>query len=128
MDVVEARPEKFLGATKTQFLIGMVTLLVCFFAIQAFILYKTAHLADQTHQLAVANQKSITQGATAHKALCAFDDDLASRVQDSRDFLKLTLAQRIAKYGSVGDVPDSVIKANLRNQQATLASLKSLRC
>jgi hypothetical protein len=55
------------------------------------------------------------------KALCTFRNDLYARAQVSRQFLK------DHPKGSDGITP-ALIKSSLKNQLATLASLKGLSC
>lgn len=70
--------------------------------------------------------------ATAHRtnnALCALRADYQNRLTLSQEFLKLTPAQRVAKYGpTYGAIPRTTIIINVSNLQRTIDALSSLKC
>lgn len=108
--------EKFLGLTKMQFLVIVVTLQVLGLALS---LAYTARTASQSARTAVETKE----------ALCAFKTDLEKRYENSQKFLRLTLPERIEEYGSVlGRVPPETVQASARNQEQTLESLSDLTC
>lgn len=111
----DVQPLRFLGLTKAQFLACLVSALIAVLTIQAWGLVTQRHL--------------VSQGAQAHAALCVFRQDLVGRRDDSQLFLTLTPAERIEKYGpALGRIPSSVIRQQLKNQQATVDSLDALHC
>lgn len=64
----------------------------------------------------------------ARTALCAYKANAEQSVANSRAFLKMTPEQRTAKYGSIGDTPDSVVVRGLAAQQRTVRALGALHC
>lgn len=69
------------------------------------------------------------QGAQAHDANCALRADLQGRVDASRVFLDMTLAERINQYGPVlGSIDPEIVRSKLPDQQRSLDALAVLDC
>lgn len=64
----------------------------------------------------------------ARTALCAYKASAEESVASSQAFLRMTPEQRQAKYGSIGDIPDDVIRRGLARQRRTVQSLSALHC
>lgn len=106
---------RFMGLTKTQFL-GLLTSLL------AAVLITVVYLVIHTRGLA-------QEGAQSHKALCVLKADYARRVDDSRIFLKLTVPERVEKYGDgLGHTPPAVIRSSLKGLVSNLKALSDLEC
>lgn len=61
-------------------------------------------------------------------AVCSLRDYYAGQVRQSQAFLNLSPAQRVAKYGAIGDVPDAEIRAGLVKYRLVVSALSDLRC
>lgn len=69
------------------------------------------------------------QGAESHQALCVFQADLQRRANESKDFLAMSVAERVAKYGeALGTIDSTVIRNSLNNEVQTLNALRVLDC
>lgn len=106
---------RFLGLTKTQFLGILLTVVVLLCTVMTWIVIRQSH--------------NITQGAQSHAALCVLKSDYVQRESDNKAFLRLTVKQRVAKYGpALGHIPPAVITQSLRIEQANVQSLQKLHC
>jgi hypothetical protein len=61
-------------------------------------------------------------------AVCGLRTYYKAQVAQSEDFLRLTPDERRAKYGSLADIPDSVIRDGLVRERQIVSSLAPLRC
>jgi len=61
-------------------------------------------------------------------AVCSLRGYYEGQVARSEAFLKLTPAERKAKYGSIGDVPDAEIRVGLAKERLVVEALTPLRC
>lgn len=69
------------------------------------------------------------RGDRAHVALCAQRADLEQRIRQSEQFLRMTRAQRIRKFGvALGTIPETTIRSGIFNYQRTIQSYDALRC
>ena len=106
---------RFLGLTKTQFVGVIVCLIVAVLLLQTYLITRVSGLAGQ--------------GAESHRALCVLKADYAKRLSDSEAYLRLTHAQRVAKYGeSLGTIPNATIQTSIKNLQANIDALSDLNC
>lgn len=105
---------KFMGMSKLAF--GLVILLVVMvsYAGLTYLVVQNAHLARQ--------------GAQTHAAVCNYRADLAQRLASSEAFDALTPAQRVAKYGSLGNLPEATVKQSIVQESAALKSYSGLDC
>lgn len=101
------------------------SLLAATFALLALTIIATGTIVSvqqmRIENLARSNRALALQGIQAHKALCAFHDDLQRRVESSGAFLK-------AHPEGVPGISASDIRTALTNQRATLKSLDDLTC
>lgn len=71
----------------------------------------------------------IRENSKTREALCTLRDAKQREVENAQDFLKLTVAQRIQKYGpELGHIPDSAIESGIREDQHTVDALDPLDC
>jgi len=105
---------RFLGLRRITVLYVVIFLLIASWGTTLYQIYQIQHIA--------------TRNTTAVRALCIFRQDLINRRNQNEKFLSLTKAERVRKYGDLGNIPDSVIMNSLRGQNQTIASLDSLRC
>lgn len=69
------------------------------------------------------------RGDEAHSALCANRADLQQRVQNSRDYLHMTVEERIKRFGiTFAHVPATTIRTQIFNYEHTLRSYDALKC
>ena len=69
------------------------------------------------------------RGDRAHVALCAQRQDLERRIKESRQFLAMTRAQRIHKFGAaLGTIPETTIRSGIFNYERTIRAYDALRC
>ncbi len=88
---------------------------------QAYQVHENARALSTTTALA-------EQGAEAHAGLCGLKVYFDGQVKDSQKFLKLTQDERRRLYGSIGDIPDSAIRASLVKEQRIAGKLAAVRC
>ena len=68
-------------------------------------------------------------GALAHRALCAQRDDINHGIRQAEQFLRLTPAERVKRYGQLlGSIPPSTVRANLVAERRTIAAYQGLGC
>jgi hypothetical protein len=70
----------------------------------------------QIRQLVQENRRLAREGEQAHDAICALRNDLARRVQTSRDFLK-------DNPTGIPGLPAAVISRSIRDQDRTVDTL-----
>ena len=69
------------------------------------------------------------RGDRAHVALCAQRLDLQRRIRESEQFLSMTRAERIRKFGAAfGTIPPTTIRSAIINYERTIRSYDGLRC
>ena len=116
----EPRPEPEIG------LIGAVTRTLNWIALATVILYIALAVIVVLVFLNARHtsndiKASVRQNETARIGLCALRHDLQKRIESSESFL------RDHPRGIPG-VPSSLIRAGVRNQKQTLASLDAVKC
>ncbi len=111
----EYRSTRFLGLTVPQaFLAGLVAMMLLL-TMQTIVVLRLEALARQ--------------GAEAHAAECSYKLDLEQRLRSSEQFLRLSPAQREAKYGAgIGGIPVQTIKTSITNLRSATQSLDGLHC
>jgi hypothetical protein len=67
------------------------------------------------------NRDRAREGQQAHAALCVLKHDYKERVKQSEKFLK-------ENPKGIPGIPTSVIQNSIKNQKATIVSLKVLKC
>lgn len=83
---------------------------------------------DARHRSSDLRQQA-RNGALAHRALCAQRDQLNHGIRQAEEFLRLTPAQRVRRYGPLlGSVPPSTIRASLIAERRTVAAYEDLGC
>ena len=100
--------------TKTQFAAILFTLIILSITANAYAVYRISGLAQQ--------------GAQAHAVNCSYRGYLLRQVADSKAFLAMTPAQRVERFGALGNIPAATIQRSLRLQEAAAASLDQLKC
>ena len=88
----------------------------------------TAALVFSILAVALVAVLGYQQSSQVHRIECGQKSSLQSEVKSSENFLKLTLPQRKAKYGSIGDIPDSVIRSSITKEKRALEPLSGLDC
>lgn len=63
--------------------------------------------------VALQGRADAQQALKTKQAVCALRSYYQSEVDQSEAFLKLSQPERVKKYGSIGDIPDSVIQSGL---------------
>lgn len=91
-------------------------------------LVSVADVAIQGRQEARQSHAEVQQLLKVKVAVCSLRDYYAGQVGQSEDFLKLTLQERIKKYGSIGDIPDPAIKLGLTKERQIVRRLSPLVC
>lgn len=107
--------------------IGMLILVAALILIGAVAVetaWNRAELGRHNQEL----RRQARQGAAAHQAECARRATLLRTIGNQREFLDLTLAERIAKYGELGKTPDTTVRASIANERVELRSYRALRC
>lgn len=72
-----------------------------------------------------ADSRQALKDKTAGCALRSYYENQAAQ---SEAFLKLTLAERIQKYGAIGNIPNSVIESGLDKERGIVRALAPLDC
>lgn len=102
----------------------MIERLVVVVAVVSALLFSISAVALE----AVNARHAADQGIQVKQAVCALRAFNESQIRQSQAFLKLTLAERKAKYGSIGDVPDAQIQAGITREEKVVGALSSLNC
>lgn len=98
-----------------------VAWVIVFTVAVAWSIHATRSNTNQLRQAVRENRRLAQEGKEAHISFCVLKHDLETRVNSSKDFL--------AEHPSgIPGVPRSVILQSIKNQQATLNSLRRLRC
>lgn len=122
--------DRFLGMTKLQFL-GLVLTLVFLTSISST--FSVAY----SIQANAARIKSISANTARMEALvaqnkgigCAVKAGLMNHIAESQAYLKMTPAERVAKYGpALGATPEEFVKVGIDNDQRLLDPYKTLQC
>lgn len=78
--------------------------------------------------VAVQSRNEARVGLRTTAAVCSLRSYYEGQAAQSTAFLQLTPEERVAKYGSLGDVPTSVIRAGLVKEREVVAALRPVRC
>ena len=122
--------ERFLGLTKLQFL-GVVMMLVFMTSISSTfsVAYSIRENAERIRSIN-ANTGRLVGIVEQNKAVnCSVKENLTAHVAESEAYLKLSPAERVAKYGqSLGTIPEDFVKTGIASDQLLLAPYKTLKC
>lgn len=130
---------RFLGLRRITAIYLVVILLILGFCVNLFLIWKIQDIAGENAKstralarVAVENRRLIIEDSKANDALCVLRHSLIHRLADdikkrktSREFLKLTLSERIARYGLIGNISDAVVRADIMTQTEDITSEKS---
>lgn len=80
------------------------------------------------HAAVAAIQQNTRVALQTTAAVCALRSYYEGQVRESEAFLRLTPAERLAKYGPIAAIPTAEIRAGLARERRIVTAFQPLRC